>query len=649
MRFPPSVLDEIRARLPVSQVVARRVPLKRAGREFKGLSPFKQEKTPSFTVNDHKGFYHCFASGEHGDIFTFVMKTEGLSFPEAVERLAQEAGVPIPQAGPRDKEAEDERARLYSLLAAATEFFVRQLGAPQGRDARTYLEKRGLGPEAIGRFGLGYAPDSRSALKEHLVGAGFTAAEMAASGMLVSGEEIPVPYDRFRHRIMFPIADLKGRTIAFGGRAMDPAAPAKYLNSPETPLFHKGANLYNAYRARGPAHDKGRLVVVEGYMDVIALSEAGFAESVAPLGTALTEAQIGLMWRMAAEPILCFDGDTAGRRAAFRVAETVLPLLKPGSSLQFAFLPDGLDPDDLVRQHGPESLQDVLANRTRALIDVLIEREEQQGAPAVTPEQQAASAARLKASVARIVDREVRTHYEGELRQILYARKRRHEREVGRTGGRRSPQVAARRRDNTQLDWRVRERASERARLGGAPRAAPGPSSGPLGQGASARSNELSEQPAAALPPREALLMAALLNHPWLLESCWEEIERLRLTSTALDRLRRALLDLAAEGIPLDPMRVRSHLSENRLDGGVAALDRAVARTSDKFARREADAGEAEAGWRHALALHEAQVGLPHELQEAVEAWGREPSEEAWGRIVELQHRRARELDSHSD
>jgi DNA primase len=641
MRFPPSVLDEIRARLPVSQVVSRKVALKRAGREFKGLSPFKQEKTPSFTVNDHKGFYHCFASGEHGNIFTFLMKTEGLTFPEAVERLAQEAGVPLPEAGPRDREAEDLRARLYALLAASMEFFERQLGAPQGREARAYLEKRGLGPEAIGRFRLGYAPDSRSALKEHLVKAGFTGTEMAASGMLVSGEDIPVPYDRFRHRIMFPIADLKGRTIAFGGRAMDPAAPAKYLNSPETPLFHKGANLFNVHRARVPAHDKGQLVVVEGYMDVIALSEAGFPQTVAPLGTALTETQIELIWRVAAEPILCFDGDAAGLSAAFRAAETVLPLLKPGYSLQFAFLPDGLDPDDFVRQQGADSLHDMLANRTRALFDVLIEREERQGAPAVTPEQQAALGARLKALVARIADRAVCTLYEGELRQVLYARKRKHEREVVRVGGRRSPQLAARRRDNTQLDWRVRERANERARLGGAPRAG-------LGQGTSARSNELAERPASPLPPREALLIGALINHPWLLESCCEEIAGLALTAPALHRLRDALLELLSEGIPLDPLRLRAHLSTTGLASAVAALDRAVARTSDKFARREADAGEAEAGWRHALALHEAQVGLPRELRAAVEAWGREPSEEAWGRIMELQHRRARGLTESS-
>src|SRR5262245_3140484 len=385
MRFPPALLDEIRARLPVSQVVARKVALKRAGREFKGLSPFKTEKTPSFTVNDQKGFYHCFASGEHGDVFTFLMKTEGLSFPEAVERLAQEAGVPMPQSGPRDTEAEDRRGRLYELIAASAAFFEKQLEGPQGREARLYLAKRGLGPEAIARFRMGYAPNSRSALKEHLASAGFTAVDMVASGMLIAGEDIPVSYDRFRHRVMFPIADLRGRAIAFGGRALDPDTPAKYLNSPETPLFHKSAVLFNAHNARGPSHDRGRIIVVEGYMDVIALALSGFPETVAPLGTALTEDQIRLLWRMAPEPILCFDGDAAGRRAAFRAVETVLPHLRPGHSLQFAFLPNGLDPDDLVRQHGPEAMRDILENRTRALFDVLMEREEQQGPPAVTP------------------------------------------------------------------------------------------------------------------------------------------------------------------------------------------------------------------------------------------------------------------------
>jgi DNA primase len=638
MRFPPTLLDEIRARLPVSEVVGRRVSLKRAGREFKGLSPFKTEKTPSFTVNDRKGFYHCFASGEHGDIFTFLMRTEGLTFPEAVERLAEEAGVPVPKAGPRDAAAEDQRARLYELLAASAAFFEKQLAGSAGAEARRYLAKRGMDAEGIARFRLGYASPGKSALKEHLALAGFTAAEMAASGMLVAGDDIPVAYDRFRHRIMFPICDAKGRAIAFGGRALDPDAPAKYLNSPETPLFHKGAVLYNAHNARVPAHDKGQVLVVEGYMDAIALALAGFPQTVAPLGTALTEDQIRLLWRMAPEPVLCFDGDAAGRKAAFRAVETVLPLLKPGFSLQFVFLPDGLDPDDLVRQHGAGAMHALLESRSRALFDVLIEREEQQGPPAVTPEQAAALEARLKRLVDTIADADVKARYAQELRQTLWAKSRRLARALAPAAGRRGPAIAERRRDNTQVDWRVRERASERARLGGLPRAAAA-----LIQGLVARSNELSEH-AAALPPREALLVAALLNHPWLLESQCEDVAGLALTSQPLQRLKEALLTLLADGAPLDRAAVRSHLTACGLDGAVAAVDRAMAQTSDKFARPEAGASEAEAGWRHALALHEVQVALPLELKLAERAWRMEQSEEAWERIVELQDRLARGL-----
>jgi DNA primase len=637
MRFPPSLLDEIRARLPVSQVVGRRVSLKRAGRELKGLSPFKSEKTPSFTVNDRKGFYHCFSSGEHGDIFTFLMRTEGLSFPEAVERLAAEAGVPMPKAGPRDAEAEDQRARLYELLAASAAFFETALNGPQGAEARRYLAGRGLEAEGIARFRLGYAPAARSALKEHLALAGFTAAEMAASGMLIAGDDIPVSYDRFRHRIMFPIADMKGRVIAFGGRALDPQAPAKYLNSPETPLFHKGAVLYNAHNARVPAHDKGRALVVEGYMDAIALSLAGFPETVAPLGTALTEDQIKVLWRMAPEPILCFDGDAAGRKAAFRAVDTVLPLLKPGYSLQFVFLPNGLDPDDLIRQHGAGAMGSLLETKARALFDVLIEREESQGPPAVTPEQAAAQEARLRRLVGTIADADVKARYTQELRQTLWAKSRKLAKALAPAHGRRQPAIAQRRRDNTQVDWRVRERAHERARLGGLPRAVA------QVQGAVTRSNELSEH-TAAMPPREVLLVGALLNHPWLLESRCEDAAALALTSEPLRRLKEALLALLADGAPLDHATVRSHVSACGLEGVAAAVDRAMAQTSDKFARAEAGASEAEAGWRHALALHEMQVALPLELKLAEHAWRMEQTEEAWERIVELQERLARSL-----
>jgi DNA primase len=461
---------------------------------------------------------------------------------------------------------------------------------------------------------------------------------MVSSGMLIAGDDIPVAYDRFRHRVMFPITDLKGRVIAFGGRALDPDAPAKYLNSPETALFHKGAVLFNAHSARGPAHDKGQIIVVEGYMDVIALSEVGFPQTVAPLGTALTEDQLRLLWRMAPEPILCFDGDAAGRRAAFRAAETALPHLQPGQSVQFAFLPDGLDPDDFVRQHGAPAFQDILQAKTRPLFDVLIEREERQGLPSVTPEQRASLEARLRALVAQIADRGVRSHYERELRQTLYVKNRKHERALTRADGRRGPHIAGKRRDNTQLDWRVRERANERVRLGGPPRAA-------LAATALARSNELSER-SISIPAREALLIGTLLNHPWLLERHCEEIAELSLTSAPLIRLRQALLDMLSLGGPLDSVNVRSQLTTSGLGSVLAVAERALTHKSDKFVEPDAEAGEVEAGWRHALALHESQVGLRLALQTAAQAWDSEPNEETWARIMELQDRLARQTDA---
>jgi len=637
MRYPPSFLDEIRARLPVSQVVARKVALKRAGRELKGLSPFKQERTPSFFVNDHKGSWFDFSSGQNGDIFKFVMLTEGLSFPEAVERLAEEAGLPVPKAGPRQAEEEDARARLLALLEASARFFEAELARPGGAEARRYLEKRGLTAAAIARFRIGYAPRDRSALREHLARAGYSTAEMIAAGMLVSGEDIPVAYDRFRHRVTFPIADLRGRTIAFGGRALDPDAPAKYLNSPETVLFHKGANLYNAHIARGPARDKGRLIVVEGYMDAIALAEAGFPETVAPLGTALTEDQVRLLWQLAPEPILCFDGDAPGRRAAFRAVETVLPHLRPGYSVQFAFLPDGLDPDDLVRQHGAGAVEEIL-QRTQPLFDVLIDREERQGRPALTPEQRASLEARLHGLVARIGERTVRAEYERELREVLWAKSRKLVREMAGTGGRRDPRVAGRRRNNTALDWRVAARATERTRLGAPPRAS-------TLAAAPVRSNELAER-ALALPPREALLLRTLLNHPWLLEARCEEVAELTLSSPALARLRDALLELLARNVALERDQVRSQLSELGLGKVVEMAERAITHKSDRFAEPDADPGQVEAGWQHAVSLHESQVGLRRSLEAAEREWQAEPSEAAWRRIAEIQERLAQGIDS---
>lgn len=625
MKFPPSFLDEIRARLPVSQVVARKVALKRKGNEFAGLSPFKVEKTPSFFVNDRKGFYHCFASGEHGDIFTFLMKTEGVSFPEAVERLAEEAGVPVPKPDRRDEQREDQRTRLFGLLAAAQRFFEDTLRSGAGTEARAYIEKRGLRRETIARFGIGYAPPGRSVLKDHLARQGFTVEEMITSGMQIGGEDIAVPYDRFRNRVMFPIADLRERIIAFGGRALDPAAPAKYLNSPETPLFHKGSVLFNAARARPFAHKSQRAIVVEGYMDAIALAEAGFGECVAPLGTALTEDQVDLLWRLAPEAVLCFDGDSAGLKAAFRAVETVLPKLQPGRSASFVFLPDGLDPDDLVRQQGPEAFKEQIEHRRRPLFDVLVEREELAVGGTSTPDSRAALETRLKALIGKISDGAVRSHYEQELRAVLFARTRAEVRTIGRPGGRGGNQLLQRR-NNAQADWRARERA----RLGGPQKAAAGATARPMA------SNELTAQ-RQAFPLREALLVATLCNHPWMLEQHAEEIAEMELTAAALGKLRDELLSLIGDNVSLDRDGLRSQLERSNLDKVMDLAERTISHRSDRFALLGADRPDVETGWKHTLSLHNRQVGLRRALASAERAWHEEASEGAWARIMEVQ------------
>src|SRR5438445_2910834 len=317
MRFPPQFLDELRARLPVSEVVGRRVKLRKAGREWKGLSPFNKEKTPSFFVNDQKQAWFDFSSGKNGTIFDFLMLTEGLTFPEAVERLAAEAGLALPKVSREEEARYEHRKTLHEVIELAAKFFEATLASRAGAKARGYLADRGLDPATQLKFRLGYAPAERFALKEHLGAQGISPEDMIEAGLLIAGEDIPVPYDRFRDRVIFPIGDLRGRVIAFGGRALDREAQAKYLNSPETPLFHKGATLYNIAAARAAAHKGAAVIAVEGYVDVIAMVGAGYEATVAPLGTALTADQLVLLWRIADEPMLCFDGDDAGRRAAY--------------------------------------------------------------------------------------------------------------------------------------------------------------------------------------------------------------------------------------------------------------------------------------------------------------------------------------------
>src|SRR3569623_1252244 len=417
MRFTPQFLDDLRARLPVSEVVGKRVKLKRAGKEWKGLSPFHQEKTPSFTVNDQKGFYHDFSSGKHGNIFDFVMETEGVGFVEAVERLASMAGMALPAVTPDAARHEQRRRTLYDVMDLAAKFFAETLASRTGAKARGYLADRSLSPATQIQFRMGYAPGERFALKEHLGSHGVSVDDMIEAGLLIAGDDIPVPYDRFRDRVIFPITDARNRIIAFGGRALEKDVPAKYLNSPETPLFHKGDNLYNHQTARKATHDGSALIVVEGYVDVIAMVTAGFAGAVAPLGTALTENQLALLWKMADEPILCFDGDRAGQKAAYRAADLALPFLAPGKSLRFALLPEGQDPDDLARSGGRGAIEEVIA-AAKPLAEMIWSRE-LEGGNFATPERRAALEARIKELSNCIRDEVVRRYYRQALAERL--------------------------------------------------------------------------------------------------------------------------------------------------------------------------------------------------------------------------------------
>lgn len=414
MRFGEHFLEELKQRVRPSDVIGRHVKLKRQGREFAGLSPFTNEKSPSFFVNDEKGFYHCFSSGKHGDSISFLMEVEGLSFPEAVEKLAGLAGMEMPKADPDAERRAARNKKTVSWMEQAQIFFAKSLMREIGSEARAYLKGRGLTKTASDNFGMGFAPDSFNALRDELVQQGASVKMLVEAGLVIEPEDrTREPWDRFRNRIMFPIHDSRGRLVAFGGRAMEKDAKAKYLNSPETALFHKGKLLYNYPNARtalaAPKNGARGLIVAEGYMDVIALSRAGFAHAVAPLGTALTEDQLDLLWRAGPEPILCFDGDKAGLRAAFRSIERALPLIKPGQSLRFALLPEGQDPDDLIRAKGASAMQAIL-DAALPLVDMLWRREFE-AEPLNTPEQKAGLKDRLYSALREITHDGVREQY----------------------------------------------------------------------------------------------------------------------------------------------------------------------------------------------------------------------------------------------
>jgi DNA primase len=589
LAFPPRFLDELRARVSLAGIVGRRVRLIKRGREYVGLCPFHKEKTPSFNVVEDKGFYHCFGCGAHGDAIGFLMQSANLSFPEAVEQLAQQAGLEVPRQSREEREKAELEATLQGAVEQACVFFEEQLHGPQGREARLYLERRGLDLATIRRFRLGLAPDARDALKRTLAKT-FPEPLLLEAGLIRRSEQ-GESYDYFRHRVMFPIGDRRGRTIAFGGRVLDEGQP-KYLNSPDTPLFQKGRVLYGWAEARAGAAREPSVIVTEGYMDVIALHRAGFTTAVAPLGTALTEAQLEELWRLAPEPVLCFDGDAAGLRAAGRALERALPLLKPGHSLRFATLPAGEDPDTLILHHGSEAMREVLA-RAKPLVEALWEIET--AGPTDTPERRAALEQRLENRVRAIADRSVQEHYRSFLRERLFA-----------TFSQRRAAKQAWRRGAQPPPWR-------RDRLG-------------------------LPEPAPAADPRllrrrqQEVLLALVLQHPFLLHEVAEEFAELLLGDPLLDKLRHEILRLHALNPDLDAATLKLHLTGNGYAGVVQGVLSPQVLKHAAFARPEADAEMVRMGWNDTRDQLQ-QAHLRQQVADAARDFVENANDDTWGRL----------------
>jgi DNA primase len=564
--LPPAFLDELRARVPLAPVVSRRVKLTRAGREWKGCCPFHNEKTPSFYVNDDKGFYHCFGCGAHGDVIRFLTEQEGLGFIDAVKQLAVQAGMEVPSESPEARARAEVSDSLQSLAQRAADWFAAQLRSPAGAEARAYLDRRGVSAALVTDFALGFSPDSRTGLKAALKDAGDDAlVEAGLLGRSESGET----YDRFRGRLMFPIRDRRGRIVGFGGRALGDIQP-KYLNSADGPLFDKGRLLYNLDRAGPAARKAGRLVVVEGYMDVIGVAGAGIAELVAPLGTALTEAQLALAWRVVDEPVLCFDGDGAGQRAALRAALRALPLLAPGKSLRIASLPAGEDPDDLVKRGGAAAFTAVL-DAAVSLVDFLW-ASEVAAVDIATPERRAAVRQRLKAHSDSIADASVRALYAAEF--------------------------------SARFDAMFLARPERRAFVPGK-RTAPPLTGASNALKAMTRSSESS--------PEVNAILLGLIMHPWLADHHGEALAALPL-SGRLAGLRDALLAILSAQPDLESAALTHELE---LAGQTAVINWLRSAFRIRFAFNRDDADPALAGQDFAMLINTvlARTRIDGELQ----------------------------------
>ncbi len=592
MALSPAFLDELRARTPMAALVGRRVKLSKSGRNWKGCCPFHNEKSPSFYV--YEDGFHCFGCGAHGDAVSFVMQSQGAAFIEAVEALAGEAGLEVPKPSPRAAEAERQRLDLNGVLDAAQAAFVRRLHAPEGAAGLAYLRGRGLSDDTISRFGLGWSGDGRGGLTAELARSGVNAALMLEAGLMRAAEEGEAPREAYFNRVMFPIRDRRGRLVSFGGRTLGDAKP-KYVNGAETALFSKRRQLYALDLARDAARGGAAVVAVEGYMDVIALHQAGFGGAVAPLGTALAEEQLEELWRLSPAPVLCFDGDAAGARAASRTAELALPLLTPERTLRLAALPEGQDPDSLVRSGGPGAFQSVL-DRARPLAEALFDML-REGGVGDAPEARAAFLARLDAAAGRIADRNLSREYRTTLRDRFY-------------------EVDRQRRD---------QRKGQRGGAGAAR-----PTARPPRAAASADASE-----DATRREQARCLCAIIFRHPALLRDLEEAFAGLALPPP-LDGLRDAVLHWAEEA-ELDSAALLTHLRSSRWADDAARVLSADPLPLPACASPEAMPAEAEEGWWHIFGLMR-RAQLQEDFEAACREYAAQPDEAALQRVNALHH-----------
>jgi len=626
MRFPDYFIDEIKTRLPISSVIGRRVqfdPKKSnpARGVYWACCPFHGEKTPSFSCDDPRGFYHCFGCGRSGDVFQFLIDLDGLSFNETVERLAEQAGLPLPQPDPQAEQREKRRATLHDALEEAAKFFEENLhksASAEAANARAYLGRRGVSPEMRKHFRLGYAPAGYHALNSFLRGLGLEQTLITAAGLAIMPDDGAQPYDRFRERVIFPILDMRGRVIAFGGRALSADAAAKYLNSPETELFHKGRVLYNIGAARGAmrgingAPDK-RLIVVEGYMDVVSLAGAGFGEAVAPLGTALTEEQLGLLWRFCPQPILCFDGDKAGISAAYRAMDRALPLISAQNSLSFMILPEGQDPDDIIRNEGRAGFAALLA-QAAPLADILWRRETA-GQNFAAPESRAALESRLRQAAALIKDNSLRSYYMQDIKQRLWS----FFRPAYVAGGNKN-------RGDNRRGFDARNFGNGRS---GAL------SFGNNGIGGGLITNALAHSPLAQaagakraqdFPPRDMVILALLAAHPALGHENFDALAELHFDNPELQAFYRALLEILGDyaaqeysGMACGEMAAEVLAQKLEQKGGKGVLAKITAYVNGlgiMAAQPAAELSEAREVLRQALSLYRRAYSLRRQIQE---------------------------------